>query len=279
MPLLRWRAVHGCRARRAVTTPCSATGPRPRCLELRHRRSGPIDVTVPARRRSPAKGIAVHVTRSLPESRSRCARASRARPDAHPGRPGRGASTRATAGTRVSNGRSSSTSSIASPSKPCSSVQRSPRHRDCCGGSSPDLPDEPPPTASELERRLLELIRAAGLPYPVVNGHIGELRSTSTGRTHKLVVETDGRGDARARDRLPPRPRPRPLPQPSGLARDPPHLAAGRERADAVAVPRLASCPVARPTFRRARLRRRAPGRRRACATGRPSRPRSRASA
>ncbi len=29
-----------------------------------------------------------------------------------------------------------------------------------------DLPDEPPPTASEIERRFLELIRQAGLPYP-----------------------------------------------------------------------------------------------------------------
>ena len=56
-----------------------------------------------------------------------------------------------------------------------------------------DLSDEPFPTASEIERRFLELIREAGLPYPVVNGHIGVLQVDFHWPAHRLVVETDGR--------------------------------------------------------------------------------------
>jgi len=44
-----------------------------------------------------------------------------------------------------------------------------------------ELCDEPPFIRSELERRLLELIREAGLPLPVVNGLVAGHESTSTG--------------------------------------------------------------------------------------------------
>jgi hypothetical protein len=56
-----------------------------------------------------------------------------------------------------------------------------------------DLPDQPPSTSSELERRLLELIKAAGLPYPVVNAHIGIYQVDFHWPAYKLVVETDGK--------------------------------------------------------------------------------------
>ena len=56
-----------------------------------------------------------------------------------------------------------------------------------------DLGDEAPPTASELERRFLQLVQTAGLPYPVVNGHVGELQVDFHWPEHELVVETDGR--------------------------------------------------------------------------------------
>ena len=56
-----------------------------------------------------------------------------------------------------------------------------------------DLLDEAPPTSSELEQRFLELVRAACLPDPVINGHIGELQVDFHWPDHKLVVETDGR--------------------------------------------------------------------------------------
>jgi very-short-patch-repair endonuclease len=55
------------------------------------------------------------------------------------------------------------------------------------------LLDEAPPTSSELERRFLDLVRTASLPHPTVNGHIGELQVDFNWPDHKLVVETDGR--------------------------------------------------------------------------------------
>ena len=56
-----------------------------------------------------------------------------------------------------------------------------------------DLSDEPPPTAIEIERRFLELIGEAGLPYPVVNGYIGVLQVDFHWPARRLIVETDGR--------------------------------------------------------------------------------------
>jgi hypothetical protein len=56
-----------------------------------------------------------------------------------------------------------------------------------------ELPDEPAPAASELEQRFLDLVRRAGLPLPVVNGHIGAHQVDFHWPGQRLVVETDGR--------------------------------------------------------------------------------------
>jgi hypothetical protein len=55
-----------------------------------------------------------------------------------------------------------------------------------------DLADEAPPTRQELERRFLELVTRARLPYPIVNGRIGELEVDFHWPEHRVVVETDG---------------------------------------------------------------------------------------
>ena len=69
-----------------------------------------------------------------------------------------------------------------------------------------DLPDDPAPVASELERRFYALVRRAGLPLPVVNGHIGAYQVDFHWPKQRLAVETDGRTNhdnpiAFARDR------------------------------------------------------------------------------
>ena len=56
-----------------------------------------------------------------------------------------------------------------------------------------ELPEEPLPNANKFERRFLDLVRAAGLPYPVVNGHIGELQVDFHWPDERVAVETDGR--------------------------------------------------------------------------------------
>jgi hypothetical protein len=55
-----------------------------------------------------------------------------------------------------------------------------------------DLPEEAPPVTSELERRALELIVSAGVPYPVINGQIDDLQVDFHWPEEKVVVETDG---------------------------------------------------------------------------------------
>ena len=58
-----------------------------------------------------------------------------------------------------------------------------------------DRADAPPgaePTRSELERKLLTALAAAGLPRPLVNHPIGRYRVDYFWPEHKLVVETDG---------------------------------------------------------------------------------------
>jgi hypothetical protein len=54
------------------------------------------------------------------------------------------------------------------------------------------LGDGPPPTAIEIERLFLELVRTFGLPYPVVNGYVGELQVDFHWPAYRLIVETDG---------------------------------------------------------------------------------------
>ena len=56
-----------------------------------------------------------------------------------------------------------------------------------------DLSDEAPPTRRELERRFLKLVKAAPLPLPIVNGYVGELEVDFHWPDHRVVVETDGR--------------------------------------------------------------------------------------
>lgn len=55
------------------------------------------------------------------------------------------------------------------------------------------LTDEPPFTRSELERRFLELIRKAGLPFPVVNGLVLTYEVDFHWPQACLVVEADSR--------------------------------------------------------------------------------------
>ena len=55
-----------------------------------------------------------------------------------------------------------------------------------------ELSDDPPPTRSELERRFLELVDAAGLPRPVVNGIVCGYEVDFHWPHARLVVETDG---------------------------------------------------------------------------------------
>lgn len=58
---------------------------------------------------------------------------------------------------------------------------------------TPDQLDAPPPpTRSELERRMLRLIRDAGLPEPKVNHPIGRYVIDFAWLDHKVLVETDG---------------------------------------------------------------------------------------
>ncbi len=52
---------------------------------------------------------------------------------------------------------------------------------------------EPAPVNSELERRFLALVRAAGLPAPGVNEMVEGHRVDFNWRAHGLIVETDGR--------------------------------------------------------------------------------------
>jgi very-short-patch-repair endonuclease len=52
--------------------------------------------------------------------------------------------------------------------------------------------DEPRLTRSEAERRLLELVRAAGLPAPLTNAHVAGLEVDLLWREQRLVVEVDG---------------------------------------------------------------------------------------
>ena len=52
--------------------------------------------------------------------------------------------------------------------------------------------DEPSLTRSEAERRLLELIRAAGLPHPRTNTRVAGMEVDMLWRSQRLVVEVDG---------------------------------------------------------------------------------------
>ena len=55
-----------------------------------------------------------------------------------------------------------------------------------------ELRDEASPVRRELERRFLELVRAADLPTPIVNGRVEEHEVDFHWPAQRLVVETDG---------------------------------------------------------------------------------------
>ena len=57
------------------------------------------------------------------------------------------------------------------------------------------------PTRSWVERRLLTLLREAGLPLPAINARIGRFEVDFVWHGHRLIIETDGwaaHGDRRA---------------------------------------------------------------------------------
>jgi len=56
-----------------------------------------------------------------------------------------------------------------------------------------ELPDDPAPVRSTLERRFLALVRASGLPLPAVNARIGGYEVDFHWPQARLIVETDGR--------------------------------------------------------------------------------------
>ena len=56
-----------------------------------------------------------------------------------------------------------------------------------------ELDDVTPPTRSELERRFLDLVRAASLPIPITNGLVNGCEVDFHWPDAKLIVETDGR--------------------------------------------------------------------------------------
>jgi very-short-patch-repair endonuclease len=64
------------------------------------------------------------------------------------------------------------------------------RELDAAGLSRPDTA----PTASELARRFLELLRRAGLPRPAVEHQVGRYTADFAWPEQRLIVETDGFG-------------------------------------------------------------------------------------
>ena len=50
----------------------------------------------------------------------------------------------------------------------------------------------PEPTATDLERRFLKLLKDAELPLPRVNEHLGRYRPDFLWREQRVIVETDG---------------------------------------------------------------------------------------
>jgi very-short-patch-repair endonuclease len=72
-------------------------------------------------------------------------------------------------------------------------LTRNPRHRGTRAlRAATRSTDAPAMTRSEAERRLLELVRAAGLPAPETNRKLHGYEVDAVWRAHKLVVEVDG---------------------------------------------------------------------------------------
>jgi very-short-patch-repair endonuclease len=161
-------------------------------LGLRPAPSGPIDVTVRRGGGRRHKGIAVHVTRSLPDSEITkmeniaCTTWARTLVDLAGVLNQRqlGYALERTLELRIFDG---DTMDAALETSKGRRGTGSLRHL------LADLGDETPPTRRELERRFLKLVKAARLPHPIVNGYVGELEVDFHWPDHRVVVETDGR--------------------------------------------------------------------------------------
>ena len=70
-------------------------------------------------------------------------------------------------------------------------VERHPRRRGLAGARAL-LAEGPAPTRSEAERRLLELVRAADLPRPLVNERVAGFEVDLHWPEARVVVEVDG---------------------------------------------------------------------------------------
>ena len=77
--------------------------------------------------------------------------------------------------------------------EPCSRRSTAAAATGRCAAPRPAVATSRHRSAERLERRFLELITEADLPYPVVNGYIGDLQVDFHWPDYKLVVETDGK--------------------------------------------------------------------------------------
>jgi hypothetical protein len=92
-------------------------------------------------------------------------------------------------------------------------------------------PVEPAFTRSEAERRLVELVRAAGLPAPRTNARVAGFEVDAMWPGDKLIVEVDGSTYHRTREAFERRPAPRRAAAGGGLPRAQDHVAAADPRA------------------------------------------------
>ena len=160
---------------------------------LRHAPSGPVDVTVPRAGGRRRHGIALHVTRSLPNSDVTtnegipCTTPMRTLVDL-------AAVSKHERELRRALERSLELNLFDGIALDAA-LERSKGRRGTrmLRRVLVGLPDEPRPLANELERNFLALVLAAGLPTPEVNSHIGILQVDFQWPTFKVVVETDGK--------------------------------------------------------------------------------------
>ncbi len=161
-------------------------------LGLRSPPSGPIDVTVARGGGRHRKGIALHVTRSLPASeiteveRIPCTTWARTLVDLAGIVSERqlGYALERTLELRIFDGKTMDAALETSKGRRGTGLLRQ---------LLTDLGEEAPPTRRELERRFLKLVKGARLPLPIVNGYVGELEVDFHWPDHHVVVETDGR--------------------------------------------------------------------------------------
>ncbi len=155
-------------------------------------RPGPIEVTLPGKKTAARRGIRVHSTRSLPSddttSRLRipCTSVERTLVDLAASRPDELERAVEQAFVLKLIGRTRM-ADVLGRSRGRTGTRTL---RRLLAGLLPQLPA----TRSELERRFLKLVRAWGLPEPVVNRRRETHRVDFVWEKPRLVVETDGRG-------------------------------------------------------------------------------------